>query len=288
MTSFNFVVQEALRAPAITTAQAEALVRERYGIDGAATELGSQQDANFKITAESAEFVLKVSNPAFTADDLDAQDQAAAHVARCVEIRVPTPVAGVDGRTIQPVTLDGQPTVARLVTFIEGDSLSAADYLAPPIVAALGDLAGRTSRALATYAGPLPPRELQWDLRNAHEVVSRLAEFVTVPGGADAARDAAGAAAGALAPFVDRLPVQPVHGDLTADNVIAAVDDDGRRRPVGVIDFGDLMRSWGIAELAVTCSSLLPYAGGDLSVLLPAIRAFHEVRPITDDELSAL
>jgi 4-aminobutyrate aminotransferase-like enzyme/Ser/Thr protein kinase RdoA (MazF antagonist) len=288
MTRFNFFEQVAMAAPALSTATAENLVRERYGVDGVATALGSQQDANFRIVSPAGTFVLKVSNPAFTADDLDAQDKAAAHVAGSVEIRVPQPVPGVDGQTIQQVKLDEGSTVARLVTYIEGDSLSDSAYLAPPIVAALGDLAGRTSRALATYAGPLPPRELQWDLRNAHEVVSRLAEFVTVPGGPEAARSAARTAAEALAPFVDQLPVQAVHGDLTADNVIAIRDEDGRRRPVGVIDFGDLMRSWGIAELAVTCSSLLPYAGGDLSVLLPAIRAFDAVRPIADDELNAL
>lgn len=284
MTMFNFFDREALAAPAFTTTAAEALVRERYGIDGLATELGSQQDANFRIVSPAGTFVLKISNPAFTAEDLDAQDKAAAHVAGSVDILVPTPVPGIDGCTVQPV--DGLSTVARLVTFIEGASLSDSQYLAPPIVAALGELAGRTSHALASYDGPLPPRELQWDLRNAHEVVSRLAGFVPVPGGADAARHAARAAAEALAPFVDRLPVQAVHGDLTADNVIATVDADGRRRPVGVIDFGDLMRSWGIAELAVTCSSLLPH--GDPSVLLPAIRAFHRVRPITDVELTAL
>ncbi len=287
-TGFNFFEQVALAAPELTAAAAETLVREHYGIDGAATALGSQQDANFHVVSAAGTFVLKVSNPAFTADDLDAQDRAAAHVARCTDIRVPSPVPGVDGRPIQPVTLDGRSTVARLVTFIEGDALSTGGYLAPAIVAALGDFAGRTARALATFDGPLPARELQWDLRNAREVVSRLAEFVSVPGGPDAARDAARAAAEALAPVTDRLALQAIHGDLTADNVIATVDGDGRRRPAGIIDFGDLMRSWGIAELAVACSSLLPYADGDLSILLPAIRAFDRLRPISDDELHAL
>src|ERR1700741_1429313 len=285
-TGFNFFDQESLAAPELATGPAEAWVRERYGIDCVAAELGSQQDANFRITSPAGTFVLKVSNPAFTADDLDAQDRAAEHVARCTELRVPWAVAGVHGRLTQPV--DELSTVARLVTYLDGEPLSTARYLAPPIVAALGDLAGRTAGALASYDGPLPPRELQWDLRHAHDVVTRLAGFVSVPDGPEAPRRAPRAASAALAPFVDRLPAQPIHGDLTADNVIATVDVDGRRRPVGVIDFGDLMRSWGIAELAVTCSSLLPYADGDLSVLLPAIRAFDEVRPITDDEVHAL
>jgi len=287
--TFNFFEQEALPTPQISAAQAEALVRERFGIDGVASELGSQQDANFRIQSPSGSFVLKVSNPAFTAADLDAQDRAAAHVAKHEsDILVPLPVTGIDGATIQPVALDGRSTAARLVTYVEGDVLSLSQYLAPAIVASLGDLAGRTSRALASFVGALPPRELQWDLRNAQEVVKRLAEFVSVPGGGDAALAAAGEASEALAPFVDRLSVQPVHGDLTDDNVIAVIDGDGRRRPVGVIDFGDLTVSWAIAELAVTLSSLLPHAEGNPAVVVPAVRAFDRVRPISDDELSAL
>src|SRR5262245_47251998 len=145
--TFNFFEREALAAPEFTAAQAEIVVRERYGIDGAATALGSQQDANFRIVAPEGVFVLKVSNPVFTASDLDAQDRAAAHVARCCGIRVPAPVPGIDGRPIQPVTPAGWSTLARLLTYIEGDTLSTSRYLAPPTMAALGDLAGRTAQA---------------------------------------------------------------------------------------------------------------------------------------------
>lgn len=287
--SFDFFEQGALPAPEIPVARAELLARERFGVDGAATGLGSQQDANFLIDAPGGRYVLKLSNPAFTAADLTAQDRAAAHLAaREPGVRVPSPVPGRDGRPIQPVSLGERSAVMRLVTFLDGEVLSTARYLAPSVVASLGDLAGRTSRALATFTGPIPPRVLQWDLRYAREVVTRLADHVAVPGGAESVRAAAAEAAEALAPYADALPVQPVHGDLTDDNVIATVDGGGRLRPVGVIDFGDLTESWAIAELAVTCSSLLWYAEGDLTTILPAVRAFDRVRPVSDDELSAL
>ncbi|MFC6160043.1 aminotransferase [Kribbella jiaozuonensis] len=286
--TFNFFEQAALPAPEITVAQAAEYVRATYGIEGEATELGSQQDANFLVSAADAQYVLKVSNAAFTREDLAAQDLAAAHVARHeADIQVPGAVPGPDGSTVQPIAFGGRPTYARLVTFVAGDVLSDSAYLAPEIVAALGDLAARTSRALAGLGGEVPARSLQWDLRNAAEVVTRLADFVTVPGGPDAARAAASTAAKALAPYAGNLPLQVIHGDLTDDNVIATVDADGRRRPVGVIDFGDLTESWSIAELAVTCTSLL-YHSPDLSTMLPAIVAYDRIRPISDDELAAL
>ena len=54
-----------------------------------------------------------------------------------------------------------------------------------------------------------------------------------------------------------RLPVQPIHGDLTEDNVVGRRDEAGRLMPGGVIDFGDLTRSWRVGDLAVACASLL-------------------------------
>jgi 4-aminobutyrate aminotransferase-like enzyme/Ser/Thr protein kinase RdoA (MazF antagonist) len=287
--AFNFLEQVGLPTPDLSAAQAQEFVRENYGIDGVATELGSQQDANFLIDSPAGRYVLKVSNPAFTVEDLTAQNRAAAQVARCEpEVRVPAGLPGLDGETVQKLSLATGSTAARLVTFVEGNVLSANKYLAPEVVASLGDLAGRTSRALATFDGTLPTRALQWDLRYAEEIVSRLADFVNIPGGAESALAAAATASQALAPFRESLPTQVIHGDLTDDNVIATLDADGRPCPVGVIDFGDLMVSWAVAELAVTCSSLLPYANGDLTTILPAIRAFDRLRPLSDDELGAL
>ena len=275
--AFDFFTQTALPSPDISAAQAGRFVQERYGIEGVVTELGSQQDANFLIEAPAGKYVLKVSNPAFTVEDLAAQDAAAAHVAHCEPgIRVPVGLAGRDGLPIQQLTLGSETTAARLVTFVEGNILSAHRYLAPSVVGSLGELAGRTTRALASFDGVVPARALQWDLRNAPEVVARLADFVAVPGGAEAARSAAAAASQALASVRDSLPTQVIHGDLTDDNVVAVLGVDGRPRPIGVIDFGDLMESWAIAELAVTCSSLLQY--GDLTTILPAIQAFDRVR----------
>jgi len=75
--AFDFFTQTALPTPDISAAQAGRFVQERYGIDGVVTELGSQQDANFLIEAPAGKYVLKVSNPAFTVEDLAAQDAAA-------------------------------------------------------------------------------------------------------------------------------------------------------------------------------------------------------------------
>ena len=59
-----------------------------------------------------------------------------------------------------------------------------------------------------------------------------------------------------VAGLAEDLPVQVIHGDITGDNVVCGAPDshDLRGHPDGVIDFGDLMRSWTVGELAVTVS----------------------------------
>src|SRR4030095_12703510 len=51
---------------------------------------------------------------------------------------------------------------------------------------------------------------------------------------------------------------------------------------------GDVTRSWAVAELAITISSVLHHAGAEPASVLPAIRAFHELRPLSPAEVSAI
>ena len=66
----------------------------------------------------------------------------------------------------------------------------------------------------------------------------------------------------------------------------AAPDDE--RLLDGVIDFGDLMLSWRVAELATTISSILHHDGASCLSVLPAIRSFHRIRPLSIHEVEAL
>ena len=83
--------------------------------------------------------------------------------------------------------------------------------------------------------------------------------------------------------------MQAIHGDVTDDNVVGQLDEAGRVRPDGVIDFGDLVRSWLVADLAVTCASVLRHRPDD-----PFARACRRcarstsVVPLDDADLAAL
>jgi 4-aminobutyrate aminotransferase-like enzyme/Ser/Thr protein kinase RdoA (MazF antagonist) len=278
----DFFAQGGLPVPLVSVEAAELVAASSFGLKVRAFPLGSQQDCNFLLRGDGGPAgVLKIANPAFSRTEIEAQDAAAELVDAC-GLR-----AGVatHGPAVVPVG-DGR-ALGRVLRYLPGGTLTGAGYLAPRVVAELGSVAGRVSRALRSFAHPGLERVLQWDLRHADRVVGVLAEHVRDPGLRDRVTQAAADAWRRVGPLAGELPWQAVHGDVTDDNVVCSVVN-GRRTPDGVIDFGDLTSSWAVGELAVAITSVLRHAGAEPCSVLPAVRAFGAVRPLSAAEAMVL
>ena len=248
-----------------------------------ARSLGSQQDANFLLEDHLSGplGVLKVPNEAFTAEELDAQTAATARLAAVLpDLRFPTSVPST-----MPRDLPAGCGQLRILSFLDGHP-QRLGYLHPAVVRGLGSITGRVSRALASFEHPGTERTLQWDLRHAGRVLTLLAPSVRDL----ARRRVVDWTLSSVWPLVEALSselrLQVVHGDLTDDNVVCA--GETARRPDGVIDFGDLCRSWTVGELAVTVSSMLHHDGMTPRDVLPAVSAFDREQPLRDAEIDAL
>jgi Ser/Thr protein kinase RdoA (MazF antagonist) len=290
-TGFNFLERPELPAPQVSEAQAQALLAEHYGLTARAESLGSQQDRNFLVWLgdDAPAGVLKVANAAFSAVELEAQDAAAALISAAEPtLRVAAPLPNRAGAVYTTVTglLDGDAHV-RLLPFLAGGTLVDAGYLSPTVVAGMGELAGRISRTLCGFTHPGLDRTLQWDLRHGNDVVTMLAEDVADPVLREDLRTAAAQAWQRVTALADALPTQAVHLDLTDANIVMP-QGIGTARPDGVIDFGDLSDTWAVCELAVTLSSVLGHPGASPSSILPGVKAFHAIRPLSPAEADAL
>ena len=286
--AFDFFDGPQLVRPAVTEADAVLAAAELFGISGTAREMGSQQDRNFRIEpGDGIRYLLKFDNAAFTADELAVQDAALRHVS-ARGVLVPVPVPGLNGHTRQHWTLGGATLPVRMLTYVEGPPLAGRDHLDRVAITGLGSLSGTLARELADFPPDNLDRVLQWDMRQARRVIDQLIDHVPDEATRARVREVADSAAERLATVQSALRVQPIHGDVTDDNVICAVRDDGRYTPIGVIDFGDLALGWLVAELAVTVSSVLPHVPRDPWAVLDAIAAFDAVVPLSDAEITAL
>jgi 4-aminobutyrate aminotransferase-like enzyme/Ser/Thr protein kinase RdoA (MazF antagonist) len=289
---FNFLEAPELPAPQVSEAQAEELLATHYGLRASATSLGSQQDKNFVVTDPGGDIVgvLKIANPAFNATEIEAQDLAADRIAEAEpSLRVAVPMPNLAGQKCTAITglVDGTAYV-RMLRYLPGGTLLDSGYLSPTAVAGLGEVAGRVSRALDGFSHPGLDRILQWDLRYGADVVAELISHVADPAERVRIEAATGDAWTRIASLADHLPRQAVHLDLTDANVVVSRSAGGSARPDGVIDFGDVTDSWAASELAIAASSVLGHAGAEPTSVLPAIRAFHALRPLTAVEVDSL
>jgi 4-aminobutyrate aminotransferase-like enzyme/Ser/Thr protein kinase RdoA (MazF antagonist) len=275
-------------ATPVSPEEAVALARSLFGVEGRARPMGSNQETNLRIDAGDTSYVLKVANPAFGPDVLDLQNAAMRHLA-AAGLRVPDPVPASQGPDVVVTDIGGSPHHVRLLTYVSGDLLSDAEHLAAPVLDRFGRLVARVAAGLADFDHPAADRPLQYDTRRATEVVGALAPSVADVSRRTKVLSVSDTAWAALAPLAHDLRTQVVHADLADYNVVAGWDADGRPVPDGIIDFGDVMRSWLVADLATAIASLLARPRSRPVQDACAVAAgFHRELPLTHAEVAAL
>ncbi|MEG1042313.1 MAG: aminotransferase [Pseudomonas sp.] len=273
--------------PDVSEQQALLLVQEHYGLSGTLQSLGSQQDLNFRVDSAQGRYVLKICHGDYAIAELQAQHAALSYL-RERGLPVPAVVAAGSGEQLLALDVQGQLLRVRLLDYIEGQSLTRLKHMPPQLIAELGRLCARIDQALADFTHPGLERTLQWDPRHAPALIAHLLPVLS-----DGPRKAqllavTEKAEQRLRPLLEQLPMQAVHLDITDDNAVWQRDEQRQWQLQGVIDFGDLLHTWRIADLSVTCAALLHHAEGDPLRILPAVQAYHALNPLTEAELQAL
>jgi Ser/Thr protein kinase RdoA (MazF antagonist) len=267
------------------------LARELFGMAGEPLELGSHQDRNFRITApDGRRAVLKIANPYFGLGSLEMQNAGMALAAAAgLPFQTPSPLPALDGSLIVAVERGGETYHVRLVSYIEGLPLTEAGHLTRSVRAAMGGIAAGIAAALAEFDHAAADRVLQWDVRHARAVVDGLLCHVRDPARRALVDRAMAVHDDALERLAGQLRRQVIHGDVTDYNMIGRRDAGGGLVPHGLIDFGDMTRSYLVGEAAVLATAAISHDRDQaLEVLVDIAAAFHAGLPLSEAELAAL
>ncbi|MBN8941264.1 MAG: phosphotransferase [Rhizobiales bacterium] len=275
-------------APAVSVEQARSLARDHFGLDVTVRPLTGERDRNFHLTdIRRRAYVLKVVHPAEDRAVTDFQSQALLHVAS-VDPGLATPrIIRPRGSHFGDVAwrVPGQPDRrVRCLTYLEGRPL----HLTERSTAQrrnLGTFLGRLDRALAGFRHPAENHDLLWDLKRANRVRGLLAEIPDAERRALPERALDRFAAHVL-PVLPDLRSQVVHNDFNPHNVLAGATDDDEI--AGVIDFGDMVRSPLIQDLATACAYQLTPDGHPLQGVADMAAAFHAIYPLLPEEIAVL
>jgi Ser/Thr protein kinase RdoA (MazF antagonist) len=218
------------------------------------------------------------------------QNAGMAHVAAAgLPFQTPSPLPALDGSLIVAVDRAGERYHVRLVSYIEGMPLTEAGHLSGGVRAALGGIAAGIAAALAEFDHAAADRILQWDVRHARAVVDGLLRHVRDPARRALVDRAMAVHDDAVERLAGQLRRQVIHGDVTDYNVIGGHDRSGRLMPHGLIDFGDMTRSYLVGEAAVLATAAISHDRDQaLEVLVDIAAAFHAGLPLSEAELAAL
>ena len=274
--------------PQMTPTEAAALARRLYGLAAVATALPGERDQNFRLDADGVRYVLKIANAQEEPALLAAQQAVFAHLA-AAGVATPRVLPTLDGAALGAVTAAaGQTHAVRLVGYLPGVPLGALAHHPGSLLRDLGAAVGRLDVALATFEHPACRREFHWDLLRAPAVIAGLRPRLDVESGA--LLDALLAAFDRhTAPLLADLPRGVIHNDANDYNVLVGGDLlDGTLHVSGLIDFGDMVHSMIVADLAVAAAYALLDKPDPLAALAAVTAGYHGQRPLSDGELAAL
>ncbi len=263
--------------PRLTVAEAEALAAGHFGLTGRLDPLTSERDQNFRLTAADGQIrVLKIANAAEPPEVTNFQTEALAHIARADPgLPVPRVVAARDGR-VEVALPSG--SIVRVLTWVEGTPLHTV-AATPGLRRSVGATAARLTRALEGFSHPAQDHELIWDIRNAAKL-RPLLPSVAEAGLRALCETALDRFDAEIAPALAALPWQVVHADFNPHNLLT---DRGATEITGILDFGDMVRTPRICDLAVAASYQVD-AADPLVTLCEVIAGWHSVLPLLPGE----
>jgi Ser/Thr protein kinase RdoA (MazF antagonist) len=244
----------------------------------AAERLDTERDDSFRLQTTHGDRVLKVAHPADTSAFIDRQLRAVEHARRADRSLPLQRIFKTPGGGLWLGLPSGR--VARMLEWIPGDLLLDVPTGATEL-AALGDALGRLTKALSTFADDGDERPSAWDLQTVPRLATLLAAFPS-----DTVGEAIGRYNEHVLPRIVELPLQVIHNDFNPGNVL--VDANDPRFVVGILDFGDVVQSFRVADLAVALSYQLYPLRHNWMDVAPMIEAFDGHVRLTEAERSVL
>jgi 4-aminobutyrate aminotransferase-like enzyme/Ser/Thr protein kinase RdoA (MazF antagonist) len=296
------------RRPELTEGAALQLAASLYGVtDANLRPLPSERDQNFLLQApDGRRYVLKVANGAESWDVLDLQNRTLEHLLSCgLSLAVPQLVPTSSGQEIGSTGLAaGRPSpptetagdtefFTRLLTWVPGVPFARVKPHSPELLRSLGHRLGELDRVLSDFAHPAANRTLSWDLNAADAFILDNVALVADPSRRALIERFLDRFEAFAAPRLSELRTGIIHNDgndynVLVDSPLTAGRVDSPREVSGIVDFGDMVHSWIVAEPAVACAYAMLGKVDPVGAATHVLRGYHEANPLNEPEIDVL
>ncbi len=278
--------------PQFTEKDAISIVKNLYGIEATADALPSERDQNFRMSAGSDGcFVLKIANALEDPTLLDCQNQAMQHLNRQVAF-CPGVVATRSGEFISEIqSSSGATHNVRLVTYLPGIPMGSIKRRSSGLFEDLGRCVGEMDGVMADFDHPAARRDFYWDLAKGLQIVKKYHPLIVDADQWELIEKFAGDYERVVTPLLAGLRKSVIHNDANDYNVIVGGNGDlytHNQRVAGIIDFGDMVFSHTVGNLAISIAYAVLDESNPLWVAVHMVKGYHRSHALTEDEIASL
>ncbi|MBX7448696.1 phosphotransferase [Mycolicibacterium sp. 3033] len=262
-------------------------LQRQYELAGRLTRIPTEKDDTFRLDTDLGRFLVKIAPATETAEIVNLQSAVMMHLEKSRPL-IPAQrlIRGVRGQ-VESIVVDpdGRARIMRVMGFLDGVLLSSVTPSAIQFQK-VGATLARLDSGLTNFRHPGESRSLIWDLKNFLHV-RPLLELVNDRDDVTMASWIFDQFEAVVAPRLGTLPTQMIHGDFSPFNVV--VDPAVDQFITGVIDFGDVVRSPVVFELAVAVANQIgsedrrPWDSA-----LEIVRGYRAVRPMPERDVALL
>ncbi|MGD9055218.1 MAG: phosphotransferase, partial [Desulfobacterales bacterium] len=278
--------------PQFTEQDAIAILKDLYGIQATAEALPSERDQNFRMsTGSNGCFVLKIANALEDPTMLDCQNQAMQHL-NCEVTFCPKVVANRNGELISEITSPtGATHKVRLVTYLPGVPMASVNRRSYNLFEDLGRCVGKMDRVMADFDHPAARRDFYWDLAKASQIVREYQPLIMDTNLRELIEKFATDFERDVTPLLPGIRKSVIHNDANDYNVIVGGNGDlytRNQEVVGIIDFGDMVFSHTVGNLAIAIAYAVLDQSDPLRVAAHMIKGYHRSFALTETEIASL
>ena len=235
----------------------KALVLEHFHITAEVKSLPGYVDLNFLLTDTLGKrFILKIANADEPLAELDMQNSVMNYL-NGQDLRpylLPEVIKNLSGNEITPLQDKyGRPRPMRLLRYVPGVFYCDHKALSGHHHSQLGSLLGRLDLSLQGFSHSAASRHFDWDLKHAKAVIESKVGLICDQSQREQVLKILSGFEQQVIPFMAELPQGVIHNDVNDYNLLlSSASPDAE--VIGLIDFGDMVHSHQINELAIACA----------------------------------
>ena len=260
-------------------------LRDYYSLEGDLDRLPGDCDLNYKLSTKEGEtYVCKLTHGSCDRELLSAQNEAMELLNQSDLAAIPHVLASKQGESLVPLNDGaGQAYVGRVLTFVPGIVLAKCAPYSAELLRNLGRTVGRLNQALAGYDHSAFHFKFNWDLAHAMEPVDRYRDLIADPQLRDEIDQVYQNFNDIVVPRFGTLKKSVIHNDANDYNILAEGDE-----VTGLIDFGDMVHTYTICDLAIAMGYTSLGSDDVLQVIQQMAIGYNEFMPLVEDELTVL